>query len=105
MGSVAGLKAIQSLWERDIKNGLVFANQALEYLPVNNWIRGYCAIVLGSSFWVRGDLSRAKDAFQESYLVGRASGNTLLAVSGGCNVAYSLEQEWHLQHAVESFQD
>jgi len=105
VGYVAGLKAIQSLWQRDFKNGLVFANQAIENLPENNWIRGYCAIVLGSSYWGSGDLTGAKDAYKESYLVGQASGSMMLAVSGGCNLAHAIELEGHLQEALELFQD
>jgi len=105
MGYVAGLKAIQSLWQRDFKNGLVFANQAIENLPANNWIRGYCAIVLGSSYWGSGDLGAAKDAYKESYLVGKASGSMMLAVSGGCNLAHAIELEGHLQEALALFQD
>ena len=105
VGYVAGLKAIQSLWQRDFKNGLDFANQAIENLPENNWIRGYCAIVLGSSYWGSGDLSRAKDAYKESYVVGKASGSMMLAVSGGCNLAHAIELDGDLQEALELFQD
>ena len=105
MGFIAGLKAIQFVWLRDFENGVYFANQALQYLPENNWIRGYCAMVLGANSWGGGDLSRAKDAFQEAYLVGEASGNPMLVVSGGCNLAYAIELEGDLQKAVESFQD
>jgi len=105
VGYVAGLKAIQSLWQRDFRNGLNFANQAIENLPESNWIRGYCAIVLGSSYWGSGDLSRAKDAYKESYLVGQASGSMMLAVSGGCNFAHAIELEGYLQEALELFQD
>jgi LuxR family maltose regulon positive regulatory protein len=105
VGSVAGLKAILSIWDYDYKKGVDFANQALEYLPANNLIRGYCALVLGSSYWGIGDLIRAKYAFQESYLAAQASGNTMLAVSGGCNFAYAIELEGQLHQALESFQD
>jgi LuxR family maltose regulon positive regulatory protein len=105
IGSVAGLKAILSIWDYDYLSGVEFANQALEILPVNNWIRGYCALVLGSSYWGKGDLSRAKVAFQESCLSAQASGNPMLAISCGCNFAYAIELEGDLHQALESFQD
>jgi LuxR family maltose regulon positive regulatory protein len=105
LGFIAGLKAILALWQRDFSSGLDFANQALANLPENNWIRGYCAIVIGSSFWGSGDLNAARDAFAESYTVGKASGNKMLAVSAACNLAHALELEGHLQQAIKLFQD
>ncbi|KAA3657168.1 MAG: LuxR family transcriptional regulator [Chloroflexi bacterium] len=105
MGYIAGLKAIRSRWQRDYKNGLEFANQAIENLPENDWFRGYYAIMLGSSYWGSGNLSGSKDAFKESYLVGKASGSKMLAVSGGCNLAHTIELKGHLQQALELFHD
>jgi LuxR family maltose regulon positive regulatory protein len=105
LGYIAGLKALLALWQRDFASGLDFANQALENLPDNNWVRGYCAIVLGSSFSGKGNLVAARDAFAESYSVGKASGNKMLAVSAACNLAHALELEGRLQQAVKLFQD
>jgi LuxR family maltose regulon positive regulatory protein len=105
LGFIAGLKAILALWQREYTNGLDFANQALENLPENNWVRGYCAIVMGSAFWGNGNLVASKDAFAESSSVGRSSGNKMLEVSGACNLAHALELEGHLQQAVKLFQN
>jgi LuxR family maltose regulon positive regulatory protein len=105
LGFIAGLKAILGLWQRDFASGLDFARQALEKLPESSWIRGYCAIVMGSGFWGTGNLAAARDAYAESYSVGKASGNKMLAVSGACNLAYALELEGHLEQAVKLFQD
>jgi LuxR family maltose regulon positive regulatory protein len=105
LGNIAGLKALLALWQADFKNGLDFANQALEKLPKDNWIRGYCAIFMGSSYFGNGNLNAAKDAFAESYSVGKASSNMMLAVSGGCNIAYVLEYEGHLKQAYKIYQD
>ena len=62
-------------------------------------------MVLGASFWGRGNLSAAKDAFKESLSVGQLSGNKLVEVSGACNVAYSIEMEGQPQEALEIFQE
>ena len=104
-GYIAGLKAILALWQRDFGKGLDYANQAIANLSANNWIRGYCAIVMGSAFWGNGNLIASKDAFAESSSVGKSSGNKMLEVSGACNLAHSLELEGHLQLAVNLFQD
>jgi LuxR family maltose regulon positive regulatory protein len=105
LGHIAGLKALLCSWQRDYKNGIDFANHALDNLPENNWIRGYCAIVMGGAFWGNGNLVASKDAFAESSSVGKASGNIMLEVSGACNLAHSLELEGHLQQSVKLFQD
>jgi LuxR family maltose regulon positive regulatory protein len=102
---IAGLRAILALWQRDFDAGLEFARQAMGNLPEDNWVRGYCAIVTGSSFSGNGNLDAARDAFAESYAVGKASGNRLLAVSAACNLAYTLELAGHLQQAIELFRD
>ena len=105
LGHIAGLKALLCSWQRDYKNGIDFANHALDNLPENNWIRGYCAIVMGGAFWGNGNLVASKDAFAESSSVGKASGNIMLEVSGTCNLAHSLELEGHLQQSKKLFQD
>ncbi len=105
LGFIAGLKALLALWQRDYINGIDFANQALENLPEDNWIRGYCAIVMGSSLWGKGSLDAARDAYAESYTVGKATGNKMLEVSGVCNLAYVLELQGHLQQSAKLLQD
>jgi LuxR family maltose regulon positive regulatory protein len=105
LGYIAGLKAILALWQRDLASGIDFAHQALENLPDDNWIRGYCAIVMGSSFSGNGSLDAARDAYAESYSIGKAAGNKMLAVSGVCNLAYTVELSGHLQQAKNLLQD
>ncbi|NCF69438.1 MAG: hypothetical protein GWP61_26085 [Chloroflexi bacterium] len=104
-GYIAGSKALLCLWQRDYENGINLANQALEKLPENHWVRGYCAIVLGGTFAGVGNLGEAISAFVESSSVGKASGNKLLEVSSACNHAYVLELEGHLQQAIKIYQD
>jgi ATP/maltotriose-dependent transcriptional regulator MalT len=101
LGLVAGLKAILAYWQRDISRGLDFANQALAGLPEHGWIRGCCAIVVGSSYMGNGHLDAARDAYAEAYSIGKASGIRLLTVDTACNLGHALELEGHLQQAVE----
>jgi LuxR family maltose regulon positive regulatory protein len=105
VGYIAGLKALLSSWKRDYQNGIKFADQAIANLPEDNWIRGYCAIVMGGAYWGNGDIQAAKEAFAESALVGKNSGNIMLQVSGACNLAYTLELEGQLRQAKELFHD
>jgi LuxR family maltose regulon positive regulatory protein len=105
LGNIAAMRAVLALWQADFKTGLDCATQALAKLPKDQWIRGYCSIVVGSSHLGNGSLEAARDAYAESCSVGRASGNMMLAVSSGCNVAYVLEQEGHYHQAYEVYQD
>jgi len=105
VGNIAGLKMISAGWQRDYENMPEFADQVRENLPDNNWIRGYTAMMMGGFFWGNGDLDSAINAYTESALVGKSSGNKTVAVSGACNHAHSLELAGHLQQAFMLFQD
>jgi LuxR family maltose regulon positive regulatory protein len=105
LGNIAGLKMISAGWNRDHENMPEYADQVREYLPENNWIRAYCAMMMGGFYWGNGDLEAAIDAFAESSSAGAASGNKMVAVSGACNHAHSLELAGHLQQAINLFQD
>jgi len=104
-GNIAGLKVIFAGWMRDFENLPEYANQVRQYLPENNWIRAYCAMMMGGFFWGNGNLEAASDAFAESASAGIASRNHMVAISGTCNLAHSLELAGHLQQAVELFQN
>jgi len=105
LGYIAALKAQLSLWQRDRPNIIHFADQARANLSRNNWMRGFCANMMGAAFWGNGNLSASKDAFVEASSIGKASGNKRLEMSGSCNLGHSLELEGHLQQALELFQD
>jgi hypothetical protein len=105
LGNIAGLKMISAGWMRDYENLPEYANQVREYLPENNWIRAYCAMMMGGFFWGNGNLGAAIDAFAESASAGKASGNLMVAVSGKCNHAHSLELAGQLQQSLELFQN
>jgi LuxR family maltose regulon positive regulatory protein len=105
LGNIAGLKMISAGWNRDHENMPEYADQVREYLPENNWIRAYCAMMMGGFYWGNGNLEAAIDAFAESSSAGAATGNKMVAVSGACNHAHSLELAGHLQQAIDLFQD
>jgi LuxR family maltose regulon positive regulatory protein len=105
LGNIAGLKMISAGWMRDYENLPEYANQVREYLPENNWIRAYCAMMMGGYYWGNGNIDAAIDAFAESASAGETSGNRMVAVSGACNHAHSLELAGHLQQSLELFQD
>ena len=100
MGYIAGLKAQLALWRQDLSNLIVFADQARANLSKNNWLRGYCAIMMGAACWGNGNIDAAKDAFSEALSIGKATGYKGLEVSGSCNLAHSLELEGYLEQAL-----
>jgi LuxR family maltose regulon positive regulatory protein len=99
LGNIAGLKVILAGWIRDYEKLLEYAQQVRLNLPENNWIRGYCAIMEGSSYWANGDLEQAREAFAESASVGIVSGNYHMAVSATCQGAHSFELAGRLKEA------
>ena len=77
-----------------------FANQAIESLSENHWIRGYCAMSMGIGFWGNGNPLAAKNAFSEAASVGKISGNKRVAVTSAGYLGHTLELEGRLQQAV-----
>jgi len=104
-GFVAGLRAINAIWKRDLESGLEHARQAMALLPKGNWIRGYGAIVIGARHWSEGDLVGARETFALARDVGLAANNRLLAVSAVCNLGRALEQGGELGRAIRLYRD
>jgi LuxR family maltose regulon positive regulatory protein len=84
---------------------LEFANQALENLPENNWIRGYCSAFLGSNYWEAGNLQAALDAYFESYSLGKASEHIMVTVSAAGNIARLQELGGHLHKSAQTLKE
>ncbi|MCJ7700645.1 MAG: tetratricopeptide repeat protein, partial [Anaerolineales bacterium] len=105
MGYIAGLKAHLAGWQRDYQSMMDFANQAIENLPANHWISGYCAMAMGVAFWGNGNLAAAKEAFTKAASIGKVSGHKRVAVASALYLGVSLELEGRLRQAVEHFQD
>ncbi len=101
LGNIAGLKVFLAGWLRDYEKLLEYAQQVRLNLPENNWIRGYCAMMVGSSYWQKGDLEQAREAFAESASVGIVSGNYHMAVSATCQGAHSFELAGRLKEACD----
>jgi len=100
LGYIAGLKVIHAGWIRDYENLTDYANQVKQYLPENNWICAYCAMMLGGFFWANGNLQEAIDAYTESVSAGKVSGNSMVAITSTVRLAHSLELVGHLQQAT-----
>lgn len=100
MGYIAGLKVIHAGWIRDYENLTKYANQVKQYLPENNWICAYCAMMMGGFFWGNGNLQGAIDAYTESVLAGKVSGNSMVVITSTVRLAHSLELAGHLQQAT-----
>ncbi len=100
LGYIAGLKVIHAGWIRDYENLTDYADQVKQYLPENNWICAYCAMMMGGFFWGNGNLPKAIDAFLESVSAGKASGNSMVEITSTGNLAHSLELAGQLQRAL-----
>jgi LuxR family maltose regulon positive regulatory protein len=102
---IAGVKTHLAAWQRDYPHMFSLADQAMEGLPKDHWVRAYCAMSMGVAFWGYGDLAAATAAFTEAAAIGRATGNRRVAVASALYLGDTLEAEGHLQQAIELFED
>jgi len=100
MGYIAGLKVIHAGWIRDYENLTKYANQVKQYLPENDWICAYSAMMMGGFFWGNGNLQGAIEAYAESVSAGKVSGNSMVVITSTVRLAHSLELAGHLQQAI-----
>jgi len=104
-GYIVGLKQHLAGWRREYTSIIDFTNQAKENLPENHWIRGYCAMALGTVYWGNGDLKAARETYTEAASVGKSSGNRRVAVMSDLCLGHSLELEGKLQKSAQYFRD
>jgi len=105
LGYIAGLRVIHAGWVRDYENLTDYADQVRGYLPDNNWISAYCAMMMGGFFWGYGNLPEAIAAYREAVSAGKDSGNSMVAITSTGNLAHSFEMAGRLQQAVGLLQN
>jgi LuxR family maltose regulon positive regulatory protein len=78
------------------------ARQALDNLPEASFARGLAALVLGSASRFDGDLAESTEAFVEARMASMAAGNSYMAVTGTCQLAYTEMLAGQLRKAAQS---
>jgi LuxR family maltose regulon positive regulatory protein len=101
-GHMAAIRAYQALYREEILQVIDLARQALGSLPEATFARGLTALALGWAYRFNGDLAGASQAFVEARAASMASGNTYVAVTATCRLAYTEILGGQLRKAVRS---
>jgi LuxR family maltose regulon positive regulatory protein len=101
-GHIAAIRAYQALYREEISRSMELARQALDRLPEATFARGLTALGLGWASRFTGDLVGASQAFVEARAASMASGNTYVAVTATCRLAYTEMMGGQLRQAVRS---
>ncbi len=102
LGHIAALRAYQALYREEIPQVIDLARQALESLPEASFVRGLTALALGWASRFSGDLAGASRAFMKARAASLESGNTYVAVTATCRLAYTQMLGGRLRQAAES---
>jgi LuxR family maltose regulon positive regulatory protein len=101
-GHIAAIRAYQALYREEIPRAIHLARQALDNLPEMSFARGLAALALGWASRFDGDLVEAREAFVEARMASMVAGNTFVAVTATCRLAYTEILAGQLRQAVQS---
>jgi len=105
LGHIAAIRAYQALYSEQMTRAIGLAQQAIEHLPEEDFVRGLGALALGWASRFSGDLEEASRAFTEAGAASLAAGNTYVAVAATCRLAYTQTLGGQLRQAAESCQE
>lgn len=81
--SIANARAYLSQAHNDIPATIYYAQQALDLLPMDDYLRrGVTGSLLGLALWVRGDLRTAYESFASAMTSFEMAGNIMFAITG-----------------------
>jgi LuxR family maltose regulon positive regulatory protein len=101
-GHIAAISAYQALYSEQLDRVRELGGLALELLPEDNFMRSSVALALGWAERFNGDLKAATKAFLEARNISLRYGNTFLAVSAVCRLAYTQMLAGQLQKAADT---
>jgi len=104
-GYIAGLKCQLAAWKRDSENTIAWADQVKAFLPDSHWIRAYCVMMVGVSYWDTGHLATALESFKEAAAIGDVCQNRRVAATSAVYHGHALELEGRLQQAIQVYQN
>lgn len=104
-GQAAAIRALIALTRAQIPQSIEFANQALEYLPVNHFNRAVASLALGIAKGVIGDFDGAIKIYIEARRDSLAVGNHILAQAIILQMGRVLAMQGRLHQAAEAFRE
>ncbi len=104
-GHIAAIRAYQALYREEVLRVIDLARQALGSLSEASFARGLTALALGWASRFTGDLEEASRAFVEARAASAALGNSYVAVTATCRLAYTEMLGGQLRQAATSCQE
>ncbi len=103
--SIASAYSYAALAIGDIVNTVAYAQQALDLLPENDYLRrGPAASILGLAHWANGELEAAHRALAEAMAGFQKSGNIIFALSGTYGLADLRVGQGRLREAIQIYE-
>jgi len=103
--SIATARTYAAMARGDMPNSLIFARQALDLLPDDDYLRrGPAAALLGLAYWASGDLEASYQALADAMVGFQMSGNISFAISGTYGLADIRIAQGRLQEAMKIYE-
>jgi len=102
--SIASARTFAALALGDMPNTLLFAQQALDLLPDDDYLnRGPAASLLALAYWTDGELEAAYQALADAMAGFQLSGNIILAITGTYGLADIRIAQGRLREAISVY--
>ena len=103
--SISTARAFEALALGDVPKTVIFARQALDLLPDDDYLRrGPAAALLGLAYWASGDLEEAHQALADAMAGFQMSGNIIFAISGTYGLADMRIAQGRLREAISIYE-
>ncbi|MCP4139301.1 MAG: winged helix-turn-helix transcriptional regulator [Chloroflexi bacterium] len=103
--SIASARTYIAMALGDVPNTLIYAQQALDLLPEDAYLkRGPAASLLGLAYWASGNLEEAHQALADAMNGFRKSGNLIFAISGTYGLADIRVAQGQLREAISIYE-
>jgi LuxR family maltose regulon positive regulatory protein len=89
MGHIYAIRAYQALYSEKLDQVKKLGYVSLEKLPKDSFMRSSVALAIGWAERFSGDLTASSNAFDEAVSISQKYGNTYVAVSAMCRLAYN----------------
>ncbi|HLI05377.1 MAG TPA: LuxR C-terminal-related transcriptional regulator [Ktedonobacteraceae bacterium] len=103
IGEIAAIRASIAIIQEESERTIVFAREALTYLPEDDISTGLVTWYLGIAYWIAGDVGAAVQAMAEAVARNRASDNLYMAFMATHELASFQAVQGYLHRAEETY--
>lgn len=105
LAQVAAIRTLIALFQGDMRRANELTRQAQALLPADDpFLRGVTTLNLGLSYFMKGDVKAARQAFVEVADISQKSGNMMVTVTIQCQIAEAQIGQGQLHQALATYQ-